>query len=138
MEELLDAIGRALRARGWSATQASAAAGASPELIRNIRRGRNPRLDELKALCEVLGLEFYVGVPRHVGAVDERRLEDALEAMERAVEVHGMRLAPRERAHAAAALYALLDRGREPVTAQRAQRLIAALAGERREGPERE
>ena len=58
--------------------------------------------------------------------------------MERAVDVHAMRLVPRERARAAAALYALLDRGREPVTAQRAERLIAALSGERCEGPQSE
>ena len=136
MEEVVDQINRALRARGWSAQQASRESGAGPELIRNLRRGKEPTLERLRALCEVLDLEFYVGPKRKVGAVDERRLEEAIEATERTLDAHTERLTPRERARAVAAIYELLDRAREPGTAQRVERLIDALTSRAREGTE--
>ena len=59
------------------AHQASLEAG-SPELIRNIRRGRMPSVARLRVLCEVLELEFYIGPRREAGAIDERRLREAV------------------------------------------------------------
>ena len=139
MEDVLAVINRALRARGWSAQKASVESGGSPELIRNLRRGREPRLAQLKALCEVLELEFYIGPPRRVGAVDERRLEEALEVTQRTLQAQALRPAPHDWARAVAALYELLDRRREPATAQRVERLMEALTGkERSAGSERE
>ena len=64
MEDLLAAVNAALRARGWSARQASLEAVGSDQFIRNLRRGRVPPVDKLRALCDVLGLEFYIGPPR--------------------------------------------------------------------------
>ena len=92
------------------------------------RRGREPRFAQLRALCDVLDLECYIGPRRRVGAVDERRLEAALEAAERTFDARATRLPPRERARAVAAVYDLLDRSREPATAQRVERLIEALS----------
>ena len=139
MEAVVAVINRALRARGWSAQKASIESGGSPELIRNLRRGREPRLAQLQALCDVLSLEFYIGPPRRVGAVDELRLEEALEATQRTLQAHAVRPTPRDWARAVAALYELLDRTREPATAQRVERLMAALTSkERGEGSEPE
>lgn len=79
MEDLLAVIERAVRTRGWSARQSSMMAVGTPELIRDMRRGRVPSVERFRALCEVLGLEFYVGPPRvNVGLRDLRRLERAI------------------------------------------------------------
>ena len=138
MKDVVDTINRALRERGWSAQKASVQSGGGPELIRNLRRGREPRLAQLKALCEVLELEFYIGPKRKVGAVDELRLEEALEATERTLKAHAVRPGARDWARAVAALYELLDRTREPATAQRVERLIEALTGKGRGSAERQ
>ena len=39
MDDLIDEVNRALRARGWSARHASRQIGGSPEFVRNLRRG---------------------------------------------------------------------------------------------------
>ena len=128
MEDLMTAINRALRTRGCSARQASMEAG-SPELIRNIRRGRMPSVERLKVLCEVLELEFYIGPRRVAGEIDELRLREAVTSTERALGTHGIALEPEVKADAIAAVYELLDRERAPATAARMKRLIEALAG---------
>ena len=127
-------INRALRARGCSARQASLEAG-SPELIRNLRRGRMPSVERLRVLCEVLELEFYIGPAREAGAIDERRLREAVASTERALGAHGIALEPEAKADAIAAIYDLLDRERAPATAARVKRLIEALAGRARREP---
>lgn len=71
-------VNRVVRVRGWSARQGSRAAGDSEEVIRDPRRSRLPSVRSLQALCDALDLEFYVGVRRELGTVDERRLEEAL------------------------------------------------------------
>ena len=43
---------------------ASRKAVGNPYLIRNMRRGGWPSVENLQALCQVLGLEFYIGPPR--------------------------------------------------------------------------
>ena len=128
MDSLVAEINRALRARGWSARQASLEAVDSPELIRDMRRGRLPSVERLRALCDVLDFEFYIGPRRPAAIIDERRLEDALEAAERTLKTNTIDLAPREKARAVAAIYELLDREREPATAARMKRLIEVLS----------
>ena len=59
--DLLKIIDRALDEQGISARQASLLATGTPELIRNMRRGRVPSVERFCALCDVLNLEFYVG-----------------------------------------------------------------------------
>ena len=126
MDDLTTTINQALRARGWSARQASIEAG-SPELIRNIRRGKMPSVERLVVLCEVLGLEFYVGPPRQGAAIDERRLVDAIASTERTLGTHGIALETHAKAEAIASVYELLDREAAPATAARVKRLIEAL-----------
>ena len=121
-------INRALRELRYSAHQASLDAG-SPDLVRNIRRGRMPSVERLRALCEVLDLDFYVGPRRPPGAVDEARLREAIASTERALGAHGIALDLEARAMAVAAVYDLLDRERAPATAERVKRLIEALGG---------
>ena len=119
-------INRALRARGCSARQASLEAG-SPELIRNLRRGRMPSVERLQVLCEVLNLEFYIGPAREPGAIDEHRLREAVTNTERTLGARGIALEPEAKADAIAAIYDLLDRERAPATAARVEQLIEAL-----------
>ena len=132
MEALPDIINRALRARRYSGREASLEAG-SPELVRNIRRGRMPSVERLMSLCEVLDLEFYIGPRREAGAIDEGRLREAVMSTERTLEAHAIALAPEARADAVVAVYGLLDRERAPATAARVTKLIEALAGGGRE-----
>ena len=56
----------ALLSEGWSARQASIEAVGTPILIMNMRRGRVPSIERFRSLCEVLGLEYYVGRPRTI------------------------------------------------------------------------
>ena len=123
---LMATINRALRDRRYSASRASTEAG-SPDLVRNIRRGRMPSLERLNALCEVLDLDFYVGPRRHAGAIDVRRLREAIASTERTLGAHGIALQLEARADAIAAVYDLLDRDRAPATAERVRELIEAL-----------
>lgn len=123
------AINRALRARRYSAHQASLEVGGNPDLVRNIRRGRLPSVVRLGELCEVLGLELYVGPPREAGAIDEGRLREAVASTERTLAAHGSTLEPEAKADAIAAVYDLLDRERAPATAARVKQLIEALVG---------
>ena len=128
MDDLLGTINRALRARGWSARQASIEAVGSHELIRDMRRGRLPSVERLKALCDVLDLEFYVGPRREARTIDEQRLEDAVDRTERTLETHAIALDTRAKAQAIVAVYELLDRESAPATAARVKRLIDALS----------
>ena len=128
MVDLVAAVNRALRVRGWSARKASLEAVGHPELIRDLRRGRVPTVGSLEALCAALDLEFYVGPRRQLGAIDELRLEEAVESAERALQANGITLQPEPKARAVVAIYELLDRDREPMTAARVKRLIEAFA----------
>ena len=64
MSDILAVIERALRDKHMSARRASIDAVGTPDLIREMRRGRAPSVDRLRALCEVLDLEFYIGPKR--------------------------------------------------------------------------
>ena len=63
-EALLKIIDQALNKQGISARQASILATGGPELIRGMRRGSIPSVERIRALCEVLKLEFYIGPMR--------------------------------------------------------------------------
>ena len=140
MRELLTTIEQAVRDRGWSARQASMEAVGSPELISNMRRGRVPSVDRFRALCRVLGLEFYVGRPREAVEVDEQRLELALEAAERGLSMSsGREMDFPDKARLIAAVYQLIGKERGPADAARVRRVIGMVAGTGRggEGAER-
>lgn len=131
MRELLAEIERAVRARGWSARQASIEAVGTPDLISNMRRGKVPAVDRVQALCRALDLEFYVGRRREEVPVDEERLAVALETAERGLPSGGGGLDPVARARLVIAVYALVGRGGRVTSAERVRELIrAARAGD--------
>ena len=133
MEDLIEEVNRALRARGWSAQHASRQSGGSPEFIRNLRRGYVSSLEKFRTLCEVLELEFYVGPRREVGAVDERRLEAAIATVERALAESRFVLDPEDKASVVGAVYSFGE-AHSPAMTARVKRLIGAMTGGRR-GP---
>ena len=131
MDDLIAEVNRALRARGWSAQHASRQVGGSAEFVRNLRRGHVTSITKFRALCEVLGLEFYVGPARNAGAVDERRLERAMVVLERALRDSGFVLAAESKAGAVAAIYEFVGAENSAATTARVKRLIAAMAAVR-------
>ena len=128
MEELLREVERAVKARGWSARQASMKAVGTPELIRSMRRGRVPSVERIQALCQVLDLEFYIGPPRAERPVDAERLERALETTERTLASAGRTMSYPDKARAVAAVYDLIGEGRGQVYTRRVVSLIKAMA----------
>ncbi|MFD1914150.1 S24 family peptidase [Halodurantibacterium flavum] len=67
-DQLLEIIKAQLKTKGLSAVEASERAVGNRYLISNMGRERYglPTMENLVALCDVLGLEFYVGPPRQV------------------------------------------------------------------------
>ena len=83
----------------------------TPELIRDMRRGRVPSVERFRALCEVLDLEFYVGPHRDERPVDTIRLVQALEAAEHVLATKGRRVTRTEKARVVSAIYDLIGKG---------------------------
>ena len=131
MRDLLDEIERAVRARGWSARQASMRAVGTPELIRDMRRGRVPSVERFRALCEVLDLEFYVGPPRSGSPVDTLRLERAVETAESVLAATGRKLTHSEKGRMVATVYDLIGEGSGRANAMRVIRLVDAATNAR-------
>ena len=127
MRELLELIDEVLAERGWSARQASIEAIGTPNLIMNMRRGRVPSIHRLRALCDVLGLEYYVGRPRTVRSAefDVDRLALALDAVAAGFPDADLRLSVHDRAQLLVAVYSLLGHGDAPASAARVRELIA-------------
>ena len=131
MRELLSQFERAVRERGWSTRQASMEAVGSPDMIADMRRGRVPSVERVQAMCEVLGLEFYVGPHRRRAPVDARRLVQALSTADRAAESCGLEMDHDERAEVVAAIYDLIGADQEPTDTAQVLRLIEAVAKNR-------
>lgn len=72
-QELLREIKRELKRKGLTAAEASERAVGNRTLITNMGRDRYgmPSTENLQALCDVLGWEFYVGPPRETGIVEQ-------------------------------------------------------------------
>jgi len=64
LDQIRETIRTALKAKGIDDANASKLATGRPDLVRKLFNGSRPRSDQLKALCESLDLEFYVGPPR--------------------------------------------------------------------------
>ena len=135
MEDLLDEVDQALRARGLSARHASIQVAGHGDFVRNLRRGSVDSLRKFRALCVLLGLEFYVGPPRDVGSVDRQRLLAAMDATDRVLreDVSLRELDLHRKAGVVAAVYDLLgDVSMVPDAPQvlvRIRRLIQASMG---------
>ena len=127
MRELLELIDEVLAERGWSARQASIEAVGTPNLIMNMRRGRVPSIERLRSLCEVLGLEYYVGRPRTIPGAefDVDRLAIALKAVADGFPDVERRLSLHDRAQLLVAVYALLGKAEPVASAERVSELIA-------------
>ena len=127
MRELLELIDEVLAERRWSARQASIEAIGTPNLIMNMRRGRVPSIHRLRSLCDVLGLEFYVGRPRTVGGAefDVERIALALEAVAAGFTDADRRLTVHDRAQLLVAVYSLLGTSDAQAGAARVRELIA-------------
>lgn len=71
---LLEIIKQQLKAKGLSASEASERAVGNPYLISNMGRKRYgmPSTENLVSLCDVLGLEFYVGPPRDTAHQEQK------------------------------------------------------------------
>ena len=129
MREWLPVIERALQARGWSARHASMEAVDNANLISNMRRGKVPSVDRFRALCEVLGLEFYVGPPRAGRLLEEERLGVAVELAERALAASARELDHADKARLVVAVYELLGESRAAANAARVRELIDTVGG---------
>ena len=127
MEDLLELVNAALRARRWSARQASIEAVGNDQLIRNMRRGQVPSVEKFRRLCAVLGLEFYVGPPREVGMVEGERLKQAIETTERSLREDGVELEPEDKAKVLCAVYDLIGGERSPASVARVKQLITGI-----------
>ena len=127
MEQLLEVVEEALRAQGMSAREASILAVGNDGLIKRMRSGRIPTVTRLADLCEVLGLEFYIGLPREGAPVDEERLLLSLQTVGRALEAAGRGNAGlRDTAALVVAVYGLLGTQGE-VNAERVRALVEAV-----------
>ena len=138
MEDVLDQIERALARRGCSARRASIEAAGSPHLVRDLRRGSGTSVQKMRALCEVLDLEFYIGPRREFAALDDDRLVAAIEAFDRVcgdIELT-MSVNRHDRARAIGAIYGLLLHADMPVERSpefvRMQRVMESMLGLRR------
>ena len=128
MQDLLHEIERAVKARGWTARQASMRAVGTPELIRDMRRGRVPSVERFRALCNVLELEFYVGPPRSRNPVDSQRLEQAVETTESVLYATRRKMAHSEKARVVSMIYDLIGEGAGRANAARVFQLVNAVA----------
>ena len=126
LRDLVNIVNDALQRRGWSARRASIEATGAAHLVARIRRGQDPSVSRLLAICDVLGLECYVGPPRSVGGVelDVARLALALEALTAGFPDVDSRLTLRDRAQLLAGIYAVIDERDSPASAVRVRELI--------------
>ena len=129
MQDLLAEIERALEERGMSARQASMEAIGNPDMVRGLRRGRPPTVDRLRAICEVLDLEFYVGRRRAPDPLDERRLELAVETAERGLAASGRTLSHPDKARFFVAVYQLIGEEHAPANAARVRQVLRMVSG---------
>ena len=63
-QELLELIERHMEAKGLRAAEVSRRASGHPYLIYKLRKGVTPSFDTMARLCESLGLQLSVGVPK--------------------------------------------------------------------------
>lgn len=99
------------------------------DMIRGLCRGRSPTADRLRALCEVLDLESYVGRRREPDPLDERRMELAVETAERGLAASIRTLTHAEKARFFVAVYQLIGEERAPANAARVRHMFRMVSG---------
>ena len=93
--------------------------------------------DRLRALCEVLGLELYVGRPRGPQLLDERRLELAVETAERGLAASGQTLSHADKARFFVAVYQLIGHEHAPANVARVRQILRMVtSGNRGSDPD--
>ena len=127
MREILELIDEVLTERRWSARQVSIEAIGTPNIISNMRRGQEPSIGRMRALCDVLGLEIYIGRPRVFGGqrFDVARPALAIDAVEEGLPDAGRHLSTHERSQLVVAVYELLDERDPSASAGRIRELLA-------------
>ena len=70
-DEFRALIEKVLRARGVSAIRAARSANLNRDAIRSVLRGRSPSFERTAQICDALGLELHIGLPRDVIGSDE-------------------------------------------------------------------
>lgn len=78
-QQLLQAIKSELKRKGLTAADVSERAVGNKHLLTNMGRDRYgmPSTENLQALCDVLGWEFYVGPPRETGPIEQVMIDGA-------------------------------------------------------------
>ena len=129
MRDLLVLIDEVLAERRWSARRVSIEVCGNPHQIARMRAGQVPSAERLRALCEALGLEFYVGRRRELPSesLDVARIGLALEALEAGFPGWDRDLAVSDRAQLIVAVHRLID-DRDPTLSTGAVRDLIALA----------
>ena len=129
MRDLVELIDQVLAERRWSARQVSIEACGNPHQIARMRAGQVPSAERLSALCDVLGLEFYVGRRRQLPAesLDVSRLGLALEALDASFPGWDRDLAVSDRAQLIVAVHRLID-DRAPASSAEDVRALIAIA----------
>ena len=127
MRDILELIDEVLAERRWSARQVSIEALGTPNALSNMRRGQEPSIQRMRSLCDVLGLEFYIGRPRVLrgGRFDVARLTLAVDALDEGLPDAGRRLSAHDRAQLLVAVYDLLDERDPSASAGRVRELLA-------------
>ena len=108
----------------------------TPELIRDMRRGRVPSVERFRALCEVLGLEFYVGPPRdNESLTDLRRLKQAIQVTESVLALTPRSVTHEQKAEVVFATYHLIGEDLHAVGTGLVAELIDMATSIRADGP---
>ncbi len=81
--DLIQVIREAIRRKGTNPSRLAKDHGLSVNAVRYILEGRAPTSRRLAQVCDALGLEFYVGPPRHPAGthLDQQHLADELERL---------------------------------------------------------
>ena len=104
------------------------AAVGNPDMIRGMRRGRSPTADRLRALCDVLDLEFYVGAPAGARSVGRASHGAGCRDRERGVAASGQALSHADKARFVIAVYQLIGE-HGPANAARVRQLLRMVSG---------
>lgn len=99
MQEVLDAIEKAIERSGMSASAVSRLATGNPSAFKNMKnaaetRSRNSSVDNLRRFAEVLGLEFYFGPPREQRQFGEPQAEYSASRPETMQVIHHLDQSP--------------------------------------------